>query len=122
MAKYKYHIFVCTNQRPPENRRGCCDPSGIGSLQVAFKKELTGRGLNVDIRANKAGCLDQCEHGPVVVVYSDTHSPGAVWYAGVTPDDIPEIIDTHLLGGRPVERIRMDDSCINTDSCAHKPR
>ena len=120
MAKYKYHIFICTNQRPPANQRGCCDPSGIGSLQVAFKKELTERGLSVDIRANKAGCLDQCEHGPVVVIYSDAPSPGAVWYAGVRSDDIPEIIDSHLCGGSPVERLRMDDSCINTDRCAHK--
>jgi len=121
MAKYKYHIFICTNQRPAGNPRASCDYSGVGSLQVAFKKELAERGLNADIRANKSGCLDQCEHGPVVVIYSDTAQPGAVWYGGVSAGDIHEIIDSHLIGGRPVERIRMDDGCINTDGCAHRP-
>ena len=68
MAKFKHHIFICTNQRVPENPRGCCDPVGLGQLQLQFKKELAARGLKGEIRANKAGCLDQCEHGPTVVI------------------------------------------------------
>ncbi len=115
MANYKNHIFICTNQRPAGNPRGSCDPAGIGAMQVAFKKELAERGLKIDIRANKAGCLDQCEHGPVVVVY-----PEGVWYGGITAADIPEIIDSHLIGGRPVERIRLPDECINTATCPHR--
>ncbi|MEY3282425.1 MAG: (2Fe-2S) ferredoxin domain-containing protein [Acidobacteriota bacterium] len=115
MAKYTNHIFICTNQRPADNPRGSCDPSGIGALQVAFKKELAARGLHAELRANKSGCLDQCEHGPVVVIY-----PEAVWYGGVGPEDIPEIIETHLIGGRPVERLILGEECINTASCPHR--
>ncbi|NBO65808.1 MAG: (2Fe-2S) ferredoxin domain-containing protein [Acidobacteria bacterium] len=122
MAKYRYHIFICTNQRQAGNPRGSCDPAGLSSLQVAFKKELAERGMNAEIRANKSGCLDQCEHGPVVVIYSDIAQPGAVWYGGVDLSDVNEIIDSHLRDGAPVERIRMDDGCINTAECAHRLR
>ena len=67
------------------------------------------------MRANKSGCLDQCEHGPTVVVYPDT-----VFYGFVTEADIDEIIDSHLIGGQPVERLRLADECINTTTCPHK--
>ena len=117
MAPFDRHLFICCNQRPPDHPRGCCDPEATEALQKAFKKALAERGLNRRIRANKAGCLDQCEHGPNVVVY-----PDAVWYANVTEADIAEIIDSHLVGGRPVERLRMADSCINAATCPHKPR
>ncbi len=60
------------------------------------------------MRANKAGCLEQCEVGPTVVVY-----PDAVWYGGVTPADVDEIIDSHIIGGRPVERLIIPDSVLN---------
>jgi (2Fe-2S) ferredoxin len=115
MPKFEHHIFICTNQRPPENPRGCCDPAGLGQLQLEFKKELAARGLKGAIRANKAGCLDQCEHGPTVVVY-----PEAVWYGGVTADDVPEIIESHLVNGIPVARLQLRDECINAEQCEHK--
>lgn len=86
-------------------------------MQKLFKKALADRGLNRRVRANKAGCLDQCEHGPTVVVY-----PDGVWYGFVTESDIDEIIDTHILGGMPVTRLRLADACINAASCPHKPR
>ena len=86
-------------------------------LQKAFKQALADRELQRRMRANKSGCLDQCEHGPTVVVY-----PDAVWYGGVTEADIPEIIESHLIGGVPVERLRLADACINTARCPHKPR
>jgi len=54
------------------------------------------------MRANAAGCLDQCAYGPTVVVY-----PEQVWYGGVSVGDVGEIIEQHLLGGVPVERLRM---------------
>lgn len=115
MANYQKHLFICTNQRATDHPRGSCDRDGIGALQVAFKKELAAHGLTTEIRANKAGCLDQCEHGPVVVVY-----PEGVWYGGVTAADIPEIVESHIMGGRPVERIRLTDDCINTATCPHR--
>jgi len=115
MPKFEHHIFICTNQRPPENPRGCCDPAGLGQLQLLFKKELAARGIKGKIRANKAGCLDQCEHGPTVVVY-----PDAVWYSGVTADDVPEIVESHLINGVPVARLQMREECLNTQQCEHR--
>ena len=115
MAKFEHHIFICANQRPPENPRGCCDPEGLGGLQLVFKKELAARGLKSSVRANRAGCLDQCEHGPTVVVY-----PDGVWYGGVRSEDVKEIVESHIVNGVPVARLTLADECVNTPSCAHK--
>jgi len=116
MASFDHHLFICGNQRPGGHPRGCCDPGASESLQQAFKKALAERGLSGRIRANKSGCLDQCEHGPVVVIY-----PEALWYGGVTAADIPDIIHG-LVNGRPVDRLRLADACVNTETCDHKPR
>ena len=67
------------------------------------------------MRANKAGCIDQCEHGPNVVVY-----PEAVWYGGVKPEDVAEIVESHIVGGVPVRRLRLNEQCINTTACEHR--
>lgn len=67
------------------------------------------------VRANRSGCLDQCEHGPTVVVY-----PEGVWYGGVKPEDVVEIIESHVVKGQPVDRLMLAEECINTDACAHK--
>ncbi|MHB1022232.1 MAG: (2Fe-2S) ferredoxin domain-containing protein [Acidobacteriaceae bacterium] len=82
---------------------------------MAFKDAVAAAGLKATVRANKAGCLDQCEHGPAVVVY-----PEAVWYGFVTLEDVNEIVRKHLVEGRPVERLRLPEECINTPGCAHK--
>ncbi len=109
MAKFEKHIFICTNQRPEGHPRGCCNGSGEADLHRAFKAKLAERGIPGDrVRANKSGCLEQCEVGPTVVVY-----PDAVWYGGVTPADVDEIIDSHILGGRPVERLIIPDAVLN---------
>ena len=104
MAKFERHIFICANQRLADSPRGCCDPNGLGELQLAFKKALAARGLKNRMRANKAGCLDQCEHGPTVVVY-----PEGIWYGHVKADDVAEIVESHLIHGQPVERLRLTD-------------
>jgi (2Fe-2S) ferredoxin len=115
MPKFEKHIFVCGNQRPPGNPRGCCDPSAEAKLQKSFKQKLAQRGLKARVRANQSGCLDQCEHGPTVVVY-----PEAVWYGGVQVSDVDEIVDSHIIGGHPVERLRIADVCLNTETCEHR--
>jgi len=117
MAPFEQHLFICGNRREPEHPRGSCDSVADDHLQKAFKKALAERGLHRRVRANKSGCLDQCEHGPTVVVY-----PDAVWYGFVTEADIDEILDSHLVGGIPVARLRLADTCINTATCPHKPR
>lgn len=117
MPGFEYHIFVCTNTRPEGHPRGCCNPDGSAHLRQCFKDEVKRRNLRANVRANAAGCLDQCEHGPNLVIY-----PEGVWYGNVQPEDVAEIIESHLLGGKPVERLRMLPECINTQRCAHKPR
>lgn len=82
---------------------------------MLFKQELAARGLKTSVRANRAGCLDQCEHGPTVVVY-----PEAVWYGGVTAEDVREIVESHIVNKIPVARLMLADECINTASCVHK--
>ncbi|HET9180871.1 MAG TPA: (2Fe-2S) ferredoxin domain-containing protein [Candidatus Angelobacter sp.] len=117
MPKFEKHIFVCTNQRPEGHAKGSCNPTASGELHQLFKAALAKRGLKGRVRANKSGCLDQCEHGPTVVIY-----PEAVWYGGVTAADVDEIIDSHIAGGQPVARLMIPDSCLNVESCPHKPR
>ncbi|HTR67375.1 MAG TPA: ferredoxin [Terriglobales bacterium] len=117
MPKFEKHIFVCCNQREPGGPRPSCDPEGKAQLQWEFKQKLAARGLKHRVRANKSGCLDQCEHGPNVVVY-----PDAVWYGRVTPADVDEIIDSHIIGGKPVERLVLPDECLNTPDCPHRQK
>ena len=117
MPKFEKHIFICGNQRPAGVPRPCCDPSAQAQLQKSFKEKLAARGLKGRVRANQSGCLDQCEHGPNVVVY-----PEGIWYGNVQLSDVREIIESHILGGKPVERLRLRPECINTKSCEHKPR
>ena len=61
------------------------------------KLKLNGEGK---VRINRSGCLDRCELGPVIVVY-----PQAIWYTFVDNDDIDEIIESHLINGKVVERL-----------------
>jgi (2Fe-2S) ferredoxin len=117
MPKFEKHIFVCGNQRPEGHPRGCCDPTAQAKLQKLFKQKLAQRGLKGRVRANQSGCLDQCEHGPNIVVY-----PDAVWYGHVNEADVDEIIESHIIGGRPVERLRIADSCLNNETCEHRKR
>ncbi len=62
-------------------------PAGQEALKDKFKTELKKRKLGPLYRVNSAGCLDQCESGPVVVLY-----PQAIWYGGVTSDDVERIL------------------------------
>jgi (2Fe-2S) ferredoxin len=104
MPHLERHVFICVNRREPGNPKGCCAEKGAEAVREAFKRELHERGLKKRIRANAAGCLDQCARGVTVVVY-----PEQVWYGGVTVDDVNEIIESHLIGGQPVERLVMRD-------------
>lgn len=99
---YKHHVFFCLNQR--DDGRECCHSKGAQAAQEYAKKrikqlDMSGCGK---VRINKAGCLDRCELGPVLVVY-----PEAVWYTFVDNEDIDEIIDSHLVGGKVVERLKI---------------
>jgi (2Fe-2S) ferredoxin len=88
---------------------------GKSELHTRLQQLTKEAGLGGRVRINKSGCLDQCEHGPTVVVY-----PEAVWYGKVRPEDAAEIVAEHLVAGRPVERLRIADECLNTRSCPHR--
>ena len=102
---YERHIFFCLNQR--DNAEACCAnhdaQAALDHCKARVKSEhLSGPGK---VRVNKAGCLDRCAGGPVAVVY-----PEAVWYSYVDKHDIDEIVDSHLKGGRVVERLLLSPS------------
>ncbi|HXN56408.1 MAG TPA: (2Fe-2S) ferredoxin domain-containing protein [Myxococcales bacterium] len=99
---FEKHVFVCLHDRGPDNPRGSCAQKGSEALLKAFKDALNERGLGDSIRANKAGCLDNCEQGCSVVVY-----PEGVWYGGVRVSDVGEIVERHLVAGEPVARLRL---------------
>jgi len=115
MAQFERHVFICLNERDGSAARPSCKPEGGKHLKDMFKDAIKDAGLKGRVRANEAGCLDQCEHGPVVVVY-----PEAVWYGFVKTSDVREIVVEHLVNGRPVERLRIADSCLNAENCLHR--
>jgi (2Fe-2S) ferredoxin len=102
VKKLKHHVFVCLNERPSGHPRGCCRTKGAEEVLQTFKTAVSDAGLKSEVRAQKAGCLDTCEFGVSVVVYPDN-----VWYGGVTPKDVPEIVRSHLIEGQPVQRLRI---------------
>lgn len=104
MPSFARHVFVCVNERAPGHPRGCCKASGAEAVRAAFKRELGARGLKDQVRANAAGCLDQCEHGVTVVVY-----PEQVWYGGVTVEDVAELVERHVVGGSFVTRLMIPE-------------
>jgi (2Fe-2S) ferredoxin len=104
MPRFEKHIFICTNERSPDDPKGSCAAKNSHAIAAKFKEELHLRGLRGKMRANKAGCLDLCELGPAVVVY-----PDGVWYKQVAETDVPEIVEAHLIGNCPVERLRATD-------------
>lgn len=99
---FQKHVFFCMNQR--DDGRPCCAAQGAQAAQQHAKKRIKQLGLSGPgkIRVNQAGCLDRCEEGPVLVVY-----PEGTWYTYVDTADIDDIIDSHLVGGKVVERLKI---------------
>jgi (2Fe-2S) ferredoxin len=100
VARIDRHFFVCDNARP-DGGRPSCGARGAGEIATALREglgrhpELWGR-----VAVTPTGCLGPCFEGSVVVVY-----PEAVWYVGVAPADVPEIVERHMRGGVPVSRL-----------------
>ena len=115
LPAFERHVFVCHNTRPADAPRPSCTSDGKSDLHARLQQLTKEAGLGGRVRINKSGCLDQCEHGPTVVVY-----PEAVWYGNVQPDDADAIVQEHLVGGRPVERLRIAGECLNTKTCPHR--
>jgi (2Fe-2S) ferredoxin len=99
---YRVHVFCCTNERSATHRRGCC--AAKGSRNLCDYMCRLGMALGVRrIRINHAGCLNVCEHGPVMVIY-----PDAVWYHYTSEADVEEIMRQHVMRGQLVERLKLD--------------
>ncbi len=103
MSYFSRHVFFCTNQR--EDGSQCCSQCGAQEARDYVKRRCKELGISGpgQVRVNNAGCLDRCELGPVAVVY-----PEAIWYTYVDRQDLDEIVDSHLVQGRVVDRLRLD--------------
>ena len=84
-----------------------CTSSGSATLLSALEEELKIRGLDDEIKVVKTGCFGLCELGPIMIVY-----PEGTFYSRVTPEVIPEIVEEHLLKGRPVTRLVYDETDV----------
>ncbi len=95
------HVFVCVNQRPPGHPMGSCADKGSREIyQTLMEKIQMDPDLMMNVAVTPTGCLGPCAIGPTIVVY-----PEGVWYGNVKSEDIDEIIESHLKGDKPVERL-----------------
>jgi (2Fe-2S) ferredoxin len=104
VPKPRYHVLVCTNERPPDNPKGSCAPKGAEELVDRLKSMVRERGLDRSVIVNRTSCLKHCSQGVTVAVQPDN-----VWYAKVQASDLEEICAAHLEGGRTVDRLLMPD-------------
>ncbi|GLH74815.1 hypothetical protein GETHLI_33170 [Geothrix limicola] len=95
----KRQVLVCTSKS--------CTANGSEAVLEAFKAGLIEEQLlffkgnrEGEVQCIQCGSVGFCAIGPAVLVY-----PDGIWYAHVTPADVPEIIESHLKGGVPVERL-----------------
>ena len=93
------HVLICGGTG--------CTSSGSATLLSALEEELKIRGLDDEIKVVKTGCFGLCELGPIMIVY-----PEGTFYSRVTPEVIPEIVEEHLLKGRPVTRLVYDETDV----------
>jgi len=102
MGYYERHVFFCLNER--DNGENACAQHGAKSGFDHCKSRVKKAGLSGpgQVRVNKAGCMDRCAGGPVMVVY-----PDATWYTYVDDSDLDEIVEQHLMQGRVVERLLL---------------
>ena len=100
---FDIHIFVCANQRTGTDKLSCGEAHGLG-LVTEFKKQLKNLNVGLKTRANKSGCLGICDLGPTIAIY-----PEGIFYVGVKNEDVTEIIESHIIGKKPVERLLLKE-------------
>jgi (2Fe-2S) ferredoxin len=92
---YEAIVFVCTNARGQDGRVSCAGGGRCGAkLRDLLKEEAAARGLKGRVRVSASGCLDFCEEGPNVMVF--TRSGGKILYKGVSEKDLPQIVENHF--------------------------
>lgn len=102
MDFYTRHIFFCNNVR--KDGQSCCSQLGAKQMYRYAKDKCRADGV---MGAGKVGvsesrCLGRCEYGPVAVVYPDN-----IWYQYIDEDDVDDIINEHLIGGKVVKRLQI---------------
>lgn len=105
MPKPLKHVFVCAQSRPPGHPRGSCAQLGCATVLQTFSQQFEANQLHGQFSLTSTGCLGACDIGPTVIVY-----PDAVMYSKVQPGDVAEIIESHLKGGTPVERLKAPEA------------
>jgi (2Fe-2S) ferredoxin len=100
---FDIHIFVCANQRTGSEKLSCGEAHGL-DLVAEFKKQIKNQNINLKIRTNRSGCLGICDFGPTIAIY-----PEGVFYVGVKKEDICEIIESHIINKKPVERLLLKE-------------
>ena len=98
---FRSHVLICGGTG--------CTSSGSAALREALAAELKAKGLEEEIKIVQTGCFGLCALGPIMIVY-----PEGTFYSRVTVDDIPEIVEEHLLKGRIVERLVYNDTGAKT--------
>src|SRR5512133_1851688 len=103
MEPFRYHVYACSQQKP----EGVPSCPARGSMKTidALRAEIGRQGLLNEVQLTTCGSLGLCERGPNMVVY-----PDGIWYSGVTPADVPEIVQSHFKSGLPVERLVNRDA------------
>ncbi len=86
------HVLICGGTG--------CTSSGSGKIQEALEAELKAKGLDEEVKIVVTGCFGLCAVGPIMIVY-----PEGTFYSMVKPEDVSEIVEEHLLKGRPVQRL-----------------
>ena len=95
MGQYEQHVFVCTSGET------CPEQGDTEKFVKILRERAKQAGRTADVRINKAGCFSQCGRGPMIVVL-----PGRRLVRGGQESDLEEIFTSHIVGGRPVERLR----------------
>ena len=94
---YRSHVLVCGGTG--------CTSSHSAEIIAEFEKEIAEKGLADEIKVIRTGCFGLCALGPIVVVY-----PEGAFYSQIKVEDVPEIVDEHLIKGRIVKHLLYDDS------------
>jgi (2Fe-2S) ferredoxin/ubiquinone/menaquinone biosynthesis C-methylase UbiE len=111
---FRHHVFVCTQEKA--EGVPCCSAAGSFQILNALHRELGSQGLADDVQVSSCGCLGICDSGPVMIVY-----PEGAWYAKLTPNDVPEIVSSHLKAGEKVTRLeRVPDADMKSEILDHR--
>ena len=94
---YRSHVLVCVGTG--------CTSSHSAEIIAEFEKEIAEKGLADEIKVIRTGCFGLCALGPIVVVY-----PEGAFYSQIKVEDVPEIVDEHLIKGRIVKHLLYDDT------------